>query len=102
MTGDQLLAALAAGAAGVQLGTAFLTCDEAGTSPIGKEMLMQEHDRGTVMTQVRMFGRWAGSALHCSMYRGKAEFDSVHTCIHECKAQGWQRSLTNRTNWYQG
>lgn len=53
MTGQQVVAALAAGADGVQLGTAFLTADEAGTSATGKQLLLQEHDRGTVVTQVR-------------------------------------------------
>lgn len=52
MTGQQVLAALAAGAAGVQLGTAFLAADEAGTSQAGRELLLQEPDRGTVLTQV--------------------------------------------------
>jgi nitronate monooxygenase len=51
MTGQQVLAALAAGAAGVQLGTAFLAADEAGTSQTGREML-QQPDRGTLVTQV--------------------------------------------------
>jgi len=76
MTGQQLLAALAAGAAGVQLGTAFLTCDEAGTSAIGKEMLLQEHDRGTALTQVRVaFALQTGvySVQCCSIYRRRAD-----------------------------
>lgn len=47
-----MLGALAAGAAGVQLGTAFLAADEAGTSAAGRELLLQEPDRGTLVTQV--------------------------------------------------
>lgn len=53
MTGQQVLAAVAAGAAGVQMGTAFLAADEAGTSKEGREMLLSEPDRGTTVTQVR-------------------------------------------------
>jgi nitronate monooxygenase len=52
MTGQQVLAALAAGAAGVQLGTAFLAADEAGTSQTGRQMLLQQPDTGTLVTQV--------------------------------------------------
>lgn len=54
MTGQQVLAAVAAGAAGVQMGTAFLAADEAGTSKEGREMLLSEPDRGTTVTQVRV------------------------------------------------
>jgi nitronate monooxygenase len=53
MAGHQVLAAVAAGAAGVQMGTAFLTADEAATSKEGREMLLSEPDRGTTVTQVR-------------------------------------------------
>ena len=39
MTGEAIRAVLALGAAAVQLGTAFLCCDEAGTSPAHREAL---------------------------------------------------------------
>lgn len=55
MTGRQIVAAIAAGAAGVQLGTAFLTCREAGTSSAGKQLLLQDHSRGTTVSQA-----WTG------------------------------------------
>lgn len=48
-------AAPALGAAGVQLGTAFLTCPEAATAPICKQLLLQEPDRGTTVSQVSVF-----------------------------------------------
>eukprot|EP00775_Hariotina_reticulata_P002724 gene2724-3021_t len=51
MTGQQVVAALAAGAAAAQVGTAFLTCHEAATSQTARHMLLQDHQRGTVVTQ---------------------------------------------------
>jgi|SRR5215212_2215218 len=49
MTGREIAAALRAGAAAVQLGTAFLACDEAGTSPAYRNALMK--NAGTVITR---------------------------------------------------
>lgn len=66
MTGQAVLAALAAGASGVQLGTAFLVADEAGTSKAGRDMLLQERDRGTLVTQV------SGVCLHKALFGGRA------------------------------
>jgi nitronate monooxygenase len=51
MTGDGIRAALALGAAGVQLGTAFMCCDEAGTSPAHRAAL----SRATATTVTRAF-----------------------------------------------
>jgi nitronate monooxygenase len=52
MDGRGIVAAQALGAAGVQLGTAFLTTDEAGTSPAYREALRRAQDDRTVMTRV--------------------------------------------------
>lgn len=51
MNGGQVAAALAAGAAAVQVGTAFLTTAEAGTPQPGRQLLLQDHTRGTTVTQ---------------------------------------------------
>ena len=45
-------AALALGAAGVQVGTAYLLCPEATTSPIHRAALKCQADRGTALTNV--------------------------------------------------
>lgn len=51
MDGRGIAAALAAGASGVQLGTAFLTCPEAGTASAHKAALHSEAARRTVLTK---------------------------------------------------
>jgi nitronate monooxygenase len=50
MTGAGLAAVLAAGARAGALGTAFLRCPEAGTSPVHQEALAR-HDRPTALTR---------------------------------------------------
>jgi len=44
-------ATLKLGAAGVQMGTAFLVCDESGTTPAHRDLLLSDHGRGTVLTR---------------------------------------------------
>jgi nitronate monooxygenase len=51
MDGRGIVAAEALGAAGVQLGTAFLTTDEAGTSPAYRDALLRARDDETVITR---------------------------------------------------
>ncbi len=51
MDGRGIASALASGAAGVQLGTAFLTCPEAGTASAHKAALKSEAARRTVLTK---------------------------------------------------
>jgi nitronate monooxygenase len=51
MDGRGIVAVEALGAAGVQLGTAFLTTDEAGTSPAYREALLHAADDETVITR---------------------------------------------------
>ena len=51
MDGRGIVAALALGAASVQLGTAFLACDEAGTPPSYKERLLAASDDSTAITR---------------------------------------------------
>lgn len=47
---DGVRAAMALGAAGVQVGTAYLCCPEAGTSPLHRAALMSEAARHTALT----------------------------------------------------
>jgi nitronate monooxygenase len=48
--GRQMAAAIALGASGVQMGTAFLTTREAGTNDIHKQAILKSHDTSTVVT----------------------------------------------------
>ncbi len=58
MDGQAIAAALILGAQAVQLGTAFLLCDEAGTSPAYREALLNAHKEKTILTKA-FSGRWA-------------------------------------------
>lgn len=51
-SGRALAAVLAAGAAGAWLGTVFITCTEAATSPAGREVLLRAAGDDTVTTRV--------------------------------------------------
>ncbi len=50
--GRGIAAAFALGASGVQIGTAFLLCPEAGTPPLHREALLHTRDDQTVLTNV--------------------------------------------------
>lgn len=52
MDGRGIVAALALGAAGVQLGTAFLPCPESGAHPKYKDAVLSATDESTVLTRV--------------------------------------------------
>ena len=51
MDGRGIAAALALGAAGAQLGTAFLTCEEAGVVPEYKDAILHTNEDGTRITR---------------------------------------------------
>ncbi|WP_249226664.1 NAD(P)H-dependent flavin oxidoreductase [Alicyclobacillus mengziensis] len=58
MNGRGIVASLALGASGVQLGTAFLTTDESGAHPKYKETLLNSTPNTTVVTRA-FSGKWA-------------------------------------------
>lgn len=58
MNGADIHEALQAGASAVQMGTAFLACDESGASPEHKHLLTSQAQRGTVLTRA-FSGRFA-------------------------------------------
>ncbi len=58
--GRGLVAALALGAQGVQVGTRFICSDECIAHPRFKEQILKAHDRSTVVT-----GRSVGSTMRC-------------------------------------
>ena len=51
MTGANIVAALKIGATAVQMGTAFLCCEESGTSESHKEFLLNKKNRKTLFTK---------------------------------------------------
>jgi len=51
MDGRGIAAALALGASAVQMGTAFLTCDEAGIAEAYKEAILKAHEQDTRVTR---------------------------------------------------
>jgi nitronate monooxygenase len=51
MDGRGIVAALALGASAVQMGTAFLTCDECGVSEAYKQALLESHEDATRVTR---------------------------------------------------
>lgn len=58
MHGKEILSALKAGAAAVQMGTAFITCTESGAHPAYKKALLEWKNRNTVLTKA-FTGKWA-------------------------------------------
>lgn len=58
MSGQGLISVLALGAAGAQLGTAFLTCQESGADPLHKERILSGIETSTQMTR-GISGKWA-------------------------------------------
>ena len=60
MNGTHIAEALKAGAAAVQMGTAFLTCEESGATTTHRRYLLEAHERGTAPT-VAWSGRPARS-----------------------------------------
>jgi nitronate monooxygenase len=62
MHGSDIARMLSAGACAVQLGTAFLACEESGASPEHKRFVLQEHWREPVVT--RSFSGRLARGLH--------------------------------------
>ena len=58
MDGRGVMAAICLGAMGVQMGTAFLTCEESGALNVHKEAVLQAKESETVLTR-SFSGKWA-------------------------------------------
>jgi nitronate monooxygenase len=58
MDGKGLIAALCLGAKAVQMGTAFLTCEESGAHPVHKEAILNSKNDETTLTRA-FSGKWA-------------------------------------------
>jgi nitronate monooxygenase len=76
MDGRGIAAALILGAAACQLGTAFLTCPEAGIPPVWKDLLQRTTDDGTQITRV-FSGRPARALANDFIKRMRAHEDEV-------------------------
>lgn len=70
--GRGMLAALALGAEGVQMGTRFMCATECTISPKVKEMILKAKDRDTIVT-----GRSTGHPVRCLGNRFTREFDKM-------------------------
>lgn len=86
MDGRGIAAALMLGAAGVQLGTAFLTCPEAGTHPAWKAALRNARDDQTLITRA-FSGRHARGLVNEFML-------TLNQVQHEIPAFPVQNALT--------
>ena len=58
MNGETIISALQKNAGGVQMGTAFLCCDESGANGTYKKILLAQKDDDTCLTKV-FSGKWA-------------------------------------------
>jgi nitronate monooxygenase len=76
MDGRGIAAALALGASAVQMGTAFLTCDEAGIPDVYKEAILLAHEDGTRVTRA-----FSGRPARGLVNRFMTEIDSTPESI---------------------
>jgi nitronate monooxygenase len=76
MDGRGIAAALALGASAVQMGTAFLTCDEAGVPNIYKEAILNAHEDQTRITRA-FSGRPARGIVNRFMMEVESDSDAI-------------------------
>jgi nitronate monooxygenase len=86
MDGRGIAAALALGATGVQMGTAFLTCKESGAAQIYKERVLAAAESGTILTRA-FSGRWARGLSNDFVREFEGAFD-------EPLSYPWQNAVT--------
>jgi nitronate monooxygenase len=86
MDGRGIVAALALGAAAVQMGTAFLACDEAGTTPAHRRAVLSAAEDQTVVTEA-----FSGRAARGLTNRFIEEFDAAGL---RPLSYPWQNALT--------
>jgi len=86
MDGRGIVAAMALGASAVQMGTAFLTCDECGASAAYKNAILEAADDSTSLTRA-FSGRWARGIRNRFM-------EASRRAGTEPLSYPWQNSLT--------
>jgi nitronate monooxygenase len=82
--GRGIVAALTLGADAVQVGTAFLACDESGTSDLHRKLLFQEESRNTGLSRAYT-GRLARGIYH----RFASEMNVHEPLFAKYPAQSW-------------
>src|SRR4029077_14540543 len=105
--GRGIAAAFALGAAGVQIGTAYLRCPEAKVSPLVRAALAQARDDSTVLTNV-MTGRPARGIANRVMREvgpicaDAPVFPHAATCLAPLKAAAEKLGKVDFTNLWAG
>ena len=85
MDGRGIAAALALGASAVQMGTAFLTCDEAGIPDAYKQAILGAREDGTRLTRA-FSGRPARGIVNRFMTRGRGA-TRRRSCRSRCRTR---------------
>jgi nitronate monooxygenase len=93
MDGAGLAAVLALGACGAQMGTAFLTADESGTSDIHKQALLDPGQEGTTVTRA-FSGRSARGIRNAYIRRAEVEQFPILPFPLQNKATGALRAAS--------
>jgi nitronate monooxygenase len=105
--GRGIAAAFALGAAGVQIGTAYLRCPESKVSALGRVALAQAHDDSTAITNV-MTGRPARGVINRLMREvgpvspDTPAFPHAATALVTLKAAAEKQGKTDFTNLWAG
>lgn len=94
MDREDIATMLAAGASAVQLGTAFLSCEESGASPEHKRFLLHEHQRDTVIT--RSFSGRPARGLHNRFIARMDEGAALPFPLQHQLSAGLRRSAVER------
>lgn len=76
MDGRGLMASLCLGAKAIQMGTAFLTCNESGAHPLHKEGILQAQEDDTVLTRA-FSGKWARGIKNRFIHEMQAQETSL-------------------------
>ena len=81
MTGQQIKMLLIAGASAVQLGTAFICCDESGANQVYKRALLEGHFQETALTRT-FTGRLARGLSNEFMKKYEHQAPHVYPALH--------------------
>lgn len=81
MTGQQIKILLIAGASAVQLGTAFICCDESGANKVYKQALLEGHFKETALTRT-FTGRLAQGLSNEFMKKYELQAPKVYPALH--------------------
>ncbi|MES2218723.1 MAG: nitronate monooxygenase [Pseudomonadota bacterium] len=98
MNAEGVVTALAAGAAGVQMGTAFLACPESGANPAFKELLMKTEFDDTSLTTA-FSGKLARGIKNKFITRMQQhEQDILSYPIQNALTAGMRKAATSQSN----